>query len=150
MGAISTSDGGSVTITGGKAKRRVDRLPLHPELIQEIRRVRPRTVLPSAPVFPEAVSNATRKADYRRAGIEEVNERGEHADLHALRTTYGTRLALSGVTPVVHQRLMRHSTYELTARYYVRLGLGDLQTRGLDLMPGVEGTSDPDSSQTAS
>jgi len=127
-----------LTIRGGKAKRRVDELPLHPELVKEIRSTRPRNVLPAARVFPKPVSNGTRQKDFKEAGIVLVNDRGEHADLHALRVTYGTRLALGGVLPAVHQRLMRHSTVELTMRYYTKLGLTDLAEHGIDLLPGIE------------
>ncbi len=132
-----------LTIRGGKARRRVDRLPLHSELVAELLRVRPITALPMAPVFPHAVSNATRRKDFKSAGIELVNDRGEVADLHGLRVTYGTRLALAGVTPAVHQSLMRHSTFELSVKYYVRLGIDVLEERGIDLLPGARGPAKP-------
>lgn len=136
-------DAGTLTIRGGKAKRRVDKLPLHPELTAEIRRVKPTDVLPSARVFPAPVSNATRKKDFLDAGIPLVNEHGEHADLHSLRVTFGTRLALNGVLPAVHQRLMRHSTIELTMRYYTKLNLDDLQAHGIEKLPGLAPTTAP-------
>lgn len=131
----------TLTIRGGKAKRRVDRLPLHPAIVEEIRRVRPRDVLPSARVFPRAVTNRTRVRDYERAGIVLLNAAGEVADLHALRTTFATRLALRGVPPAVLMRLMRHSTIELTMRYYTNLDVSDLEARGLNLLegPGLRG-----------
>ncbi len=127
-----------LTIRGGKARRRVDRLPLCADLVDEFRRVWPRTVLPSAPVFPHCVSNATRIKDFKKAGIVLVDEHGRHADLHSLRVTFGTELALQGVPPAVHQQLMRHSTIELTMRYYTKLGLDDLDKRGIDLLPRIE------------
>jgi len=132
-----------LTIRGGKARRRVDRLPLHAELVAELLRVRPLTALPMAPVFPHPVSNATRRKDFEAAGIELLNARGEVADLHGLRVTYGTRLALAGVTPAVHQTLMRHSTFELSVKYYVRLGIDVLEERGIDLLPGTQGQAKP-------
>ena len=128
-----------LTIRGGKAKHRVDRLRLHRDLVEELARVKPTDVLPSARVFPHLVANKTRQDDFVRAGIKLVNARGEHADLHALRVTYGTRLALAGVPPAILQKLMRHSTIELTMRYYTKLSLDDLGERGIDLLPGVEG-----------
>ena len=132
-----------LTIRGGKARRRVDRLPLHPELVEELNRIRPRTALPTAPVFPHPVSNATRRKDFKSAGIVMLNDAKEVADLHALRVTYGTRLALAGVTPAVHQSLMRHSTFELSVKYYVRLGIDVLEERGIDLLPGTGGRFSP-------
>ena len=76
-----------------------------------------RTALPTAPVFLHAVSNTTRAEDFEKAGIAAKNDAGEVADLHALRVTLGTRLALASVIPAIHQTLMRHSTIELSIRY---------------------------------
>ncbi len=127
---------GTLTIRGGKARKRVDVLPLHPELVAELRRVKPRHALPSAPVFPTTVTHPTRRADFKRAGIKAETELG-HADLHSLRHTYGTRLAETGVPPAKLQRLMRHATIELTMRYYVHLDVESLDG-GLAALPGIE------------
>lgn len=127
----------TLTVTGGKAKRRVDVLPLHPDLARDLAAVRPKDALPSARVFPRAVSNATRQEDFTRAGIVLETEDGYYADLHALRHTFGTRLAEKGVPPATLQRLMRHSTVELTMRYYVHLGV-DALGAGIAVLPGVE------------
>ena len=121
-----------ITIRGGKAKRRVDRLPLHADLVKELRSLKRADVLPSARVFPEAVTNRTRRRDFERAGVLLESASGEVADLHALRVTFGTRLALAGAPPAIAQRLMRHSTVELTMRYYTKLGVDDLRAQGLD------------------
>ncbi len=51
----------TVTIRGGKAKKRVDVLPLHPDLRREFLAVKPAHALPAAQVFPHAISNATRR-----------------------------------------------------------------------------------------
>ncbi len=56
-----------------------------------------RRPLPTANVFPTAVTDTTRKKDYKRAGIVLVDEVGRVADLLALRTTLGTQLARAGV-----------------------------------------------------
>lgn len=48
------------------------------------------------------------KPDLEAAKIEYENDVGI-ADLHALRHTFGTLLAQSGVLPQEAQRLMRHS-----------------------------------------
>jgi len=130
---------GTLTIRGGKAKKRVDVLPLHPDLLAEFLAVRPAHALPSAPVFPHAVSNATRRDDFTRAKITLVSEEG-HADLHSLRTTFATRLALAGVAPATLQRLMRHSTIELTMRHYVSLSIEGLDV-GLSFLPRIEPVS---------
>ncbi len=125
-GAIDI-DTRTLTIRGGKARHRVDRIPLAPVLVDELRRVRPSHVLPSARVWPQVVSNSTRIRDFDKAGIVYETEQGI-ADLHSLRVTFGTRLALEpGITPAVHQRLMRHASIEMTMRYYVNLGIDPLR-----------------------
>ena len=66
-------------------------------------------------------------ADCKRAGIARRDGRGRQVDLHALRTTFGTMLARSGVPLQTAQKLMRHSTPVLTANIYTDLRLFDLQ-----------------------
>jgi integrase len=126
----------TLTIRGGKARRRVDVLPLHPDLVRELRDVQPRTALPSASVFATTVGHPTRRKDFERAGIAPLNDAG-HADLHSLRHTFGTRLAERDVAPAKLQRLMRHATIEMTMRYYVHLDVETLET-GLSVLPSVE------------
>ena len=113
-----------LTISMGKA-RRVDEVPLHPDLRAELTRSKPAGALPTDRVFPTAVTNITRHRDYAAAGIPEVDEEGRHADLHSLRSTLGTRLARKGVPPQVAQRIMLHSDYRTTVKHYVRLELAD-------------------------
>lgn len=65
------------------------------------------------------------RRDLDAAGIVAETEAGR-VDFHSLRTTYGTLLALAGV-PIQHaQRLMDHSSPDLTARHYTRLLASDL------------------------
>ncbi|MCP3981429.1 MAG: tyrosine-type recombinase/integrase [bacterium] len=70
----------TITLTHGKAKR-VDVLPLHPDLAHELEKIRPEAVEPTAPVFPTAVTTRTQQRDFLRAGLarEEVvkDENGE-------------------------------------------------------------------------
>lgn len=139
------ADQPTLTIRGGKARKREDVLPLHPDLVRELRAIRPRTALPAAPVFPTAVTHSTRRADFRRAGIVEKTEEG-HADLHSLRHTYGTRLAERGVPPATLQRLMRHASIQMTMAYYVHLDTAAL-SGGLGVLPGVEGFENPRESE---
>jgi hypothetical protein len=47
--------------------------------------------------------------------------------MHALRSTLGTMLARSGVTPQVGRQIMRHSDYRTTLQHYTRLELVDAQ-----------------------
>jgi len=55
--------------------------------------------------------------DLKAAGIPYRDAGGLVADFHALRASYATALDRMGVSPRVVQRLMRHSTLELTGRY---------------------------------
>lgn len=63
--------------------------------------------------------------DMAAAGIPRKTAAGV-VDMHALRTTYATWLALAGV-PVQHlQKLMRHGQITTTMKFYARLGLSDV------------------------
>jgi integrase len=66
----------------------------------------------------------TLKGDLKAAGIEYKTAAGV-VNFHALRTTYATWLARSGVFPHVVQRLLRHSSPTTTANFYIKLGLTD-------------------------
>lgn len=66
------------------------------------------------------------RLDLEAAGVSVVDGDGHRADFHALRHTFGTWLALGGVMPQLCQRLMRHSSMDLTMRLYTHLGLADL------------------------
>ncbi len=87
-----------LTIRVGKAHRE-DIVPLHPELMDELRRIRPADVHPKTRVFSEEVTNQTRRREFERAGIALIDDHDRHADLHALRSALGTTLARGGVTP---------------------------------------------------
>jgi integrase len=104
--------------------------------VRELRRVRPRNALPSAGVFPAAVTNTARKKDFQRASIILKTDNG-HAHLHALRHTFGTRLAQRGVALAKLQRLMRHAKVQLTMAFYVHLDV-DALSNGLLTLPDVE------------
>ena len=130
-------DAASLTVSRGKAKR-TDVIPLHGDLVAELRRVRPPLALPSARVLAVEMTNETRRRDFLRAGIALVDDAGCVADLHALRTTLGTRLGRAGIAPQVAQRIMRHSDYRLTLRHYTRLSLDD-SSAALARLPRIEG-----------
>ena len=91
-------------------------------------------------VFPEAVTDATRRKDFERAGIE-PDDQGRVADLHALRTTLGTMLAREGVAPQIAQRIMRHSDYRTTLAYYTDLTVTDAAA-AVGRLPIARGASD--------
>lgn len=67
------------------------------------------------------------KCDCKSAGMERHFEDGRSIDVHSLRRTFGTRLARAGVPLTTTQRLMRHSTPELTAKLYIDVEEIDLR-----------------------
>lgn len=142
-----------ITIRGGKSQR-TDQVPLHPDLGMVLKqRQTEMMAMPKANVFPEVVTDRTRQKDFLRAGIArrvpvkdeegEVvligegddavpkmkivteDENGYVVDLHAMRTTLGTKLARAGVSPQICQQIMRHSDYQTTLNHYTVLGLQD-------------------------
>src|SRR3954467_3423684 len=70
-------------------------------------------------VFKRSVPTAvTLLKDLEKCGIKGVDDQGRHLDFHALRHTFATLLASSGVAPRVAMELMRHSDMRLTAKTY--------------------------------
>ncbi len=156
---------GTITISDGKAKR-VDVLPLHPQLAAELKARRDAMpALPMAKVFSEVVTNITVQKDLLRAGLarREVvtgadgkpvmigkgkrqrpktriiteDDQGRVIDLHALRTTLGTNLAKAGIAPQLAQRIMRHSDYRTTLKHYTVLGVADT-AKAIGQLPDIE------------
>src|SRR5690606_6036171 len=68
------------------------------------------------------------------------DDEGRVIDLHALRTTLGTKLARAGVAPQIAQRIMRHGDYRTTLAHYTVLGLTD--TAGAMAGVCIDGPSD--------
>lgn len=66
-------------------------------------------------------------AALERAGIEQYREDGTSIDVHALRTTYGCRMALIGTPPQHLQKLMGHADIETTMAHYVRFSAADVR-----------------------
>lgn len=145
----------TLTVRGGKSGR-VDTIPLHPELADELSAVRPLlhpARLAGALVFHKPVSDATRRRDFIAAGLGRlepvldangnqvkagpkgrrrwrftaVGEDGKVLDLHALRTTLGTRLARAGAPLMSISEIMRHADPKTTKAAYVTLGIRDTE-----------------------
>ncbi len=92
---------------------------LRPELAETLRSFRPATAKPGDFAFRGLVPRVpTFKRDLEAAGIPFEDERGRRVDIHALRTTFGTMLSASGVSPRVAMELMRHSDLKLTMKTY--------------------------------
>ena len=92
---------------------------LRPEVVEALTAIRPEGVKPDVWVFRGTIPRIpTFKRDLKTAGIPFEDARGRRVDIHALRKTYGTMLASSGVSPRVAMELMRHSDMKLTMGVY--------------------------------
>jgi len=114
-----TAEPPTVTVTAGNAKnRQTATLPLPPDLAEDLRPF-VAAIAPGEPVFPMPNREGARmlKPDLEAAGIPYEDADGRVFDFHSLRCQLATSLDQAGVTPRVVQKLMRHSTLELTGRY---------------------------------
>ncbi len=92
---------------------------LRPELVASLKASKTAHAKPSDWVFRGTVPRVpTFKKDLEKAGIPFEDEHGRRVDLHSLRTTFGTMLAVNGVSPRASMELMRHSDLKLTMKVY--------------------------------
>ncbi len=120
-------------------RRRQDELPLRPKLVEALRS-HLSNKLPNAEALRMPPSDKTAKMirkDLDAAGIEYKDSEGRVADFHALRHTFITNLARSGVHPKVAQQLARHSTITLTMDRYSHTVLSDL-SEAVAALPTIE------------
>jgi hypothetical protein len=93
--------------------------PLSPDAVEALEFLRDCHGEADDRVFPGGVPSMKEfKEDLDVAGIPYVDTRGEYADFHALRKTFGTMLTVSGVGERTVIELMRHSDMRLTAKTY--------------------------------
>jgi site-specific recombinase XerD len=156
-------DGAAPTVTvaaGFSKRRRVDSVPLHPALVEQLR-----TWVATKPdlnsdelLFP--ITNrkahkmiATDLAAARTKWIAEAKTKaeaakreqsdflayrdhdGRYADFHSLRHLFITRLSEAGISPRMAQTLARHSDIRLTLSVYTHVELAD-QTAAIAALPG--------------
>ncbi len=145
-----------VRMNVAKAKRE-DIIPLHNQVIDALARIKPDNGRASGRVFNTMPTILTFYKDIVRAREKWINEattdqekesrqesdflakkdsEGRVVDLHALRTTLGTNLALKGVAPQIAQRIMRHSDYRTTLAHYTALRTADT-VEAINSLPGV-------------
>ncbi|MHB1559225.1 MAG: tyrosine-type recombinase/integrase [Isosphaeraceae bacterium] len=106
--------------------RREATIPLRRDLVDALR-PRLEGKAPTACVFDVPSSLIARfNGDCKRAGIPKRDDRGRTVDVHSLRKTFNTWLALAGVAPRIAQELMRHGNIDLTMGPYMDAGLFDL------------------------
>jgi integrase len=109
----------SVTIAAAYAKNgRTATLPLPGDLAEDLEAFVGKLPI-SSPVFPLPADKGAElvRVDLAAAGIPYQDDAGQFFDFHALRCEMATLADQAGVSPRVVQRLMRHSTLELTGRY---------------------------------
>ena len=94
--------------------------PLTFDAVEALREFRSNDAKPYDRVFAGLISRDLEqfKKDLEAAAIPYVDARGEYADLHSLRKTFGTMLTLAGVGQRTVMELMRHSDMRLTAKTY--------------------------------
>ena len=86
--------------------------------------------------IPHRTAQMVRK-DPEAAGIPFWDGSGRVADFHALRHTFITRLARSGVMPAVAMELARHSSITLTMSCYTHILVSDKRS-ALAQLPLIE------------
>jgi integrase len=109
----------SVTVRAAYTKNgQVAELPLLRDLADDLKR-HVATLPAGRPVFDLPAEQGAKmlKHDLRAANIPYRDDADLVFDFHALRCELATLLDSMGVSPRVVQRLMRHSTLELTGRY---------------------------------
>ncbi|PTX92748.1 hypothetical protein DB354_13410 [Opitutus sp. ER46] len=110
-----------IAVRASTTKNRKDALlPIHPQLLAELKEVAAgRNPQLNDPVFVQLVHPDERiKIDLKKAGITRIDPLGRKLDFHALRYTFATKLASSGVSQRLAQELLRHSDPRLTANIY--------------------------------
>jgi len=114
-----SADPPTVTVAAGYTKNgQIATLPLTEDLGSDLRPY-VASVPPGSAVFPlPAEKGATLlRFDLEAAGIPYVDEAGRYFDFHSLRGMTATLADAAGISPRVVQKLMRHSTLELTGKY---------------------------------
>ena len=96
-----------------------DKVLLHCEIVEELRRCKPVGAKPCDPVLTGKMlpSMWKMKRDLEKAGIP-YEESGRRADFHSLRHTLATNLARQNVPPRIAMKIMRHSDIRLTMNCY--------------------------------
>jgi integrase/recombinase XerD len=132
------ADSPTVTVEASYSKRRRrDEQPLRHDIAEAMRPLidgTPRND-PLWPKLPDEMAKVMAE-DLKAADIPVRDEAGRVIDFHALRHTFITRLARSGVTPKVAQALARHSTITLTLDRYAHMALADT-SKALAILPAI-------------
>lgn len=108
-----------IRLRASKSKnRKGDTVWLHPELVEELLRLRSEGVKASGLVVSMFPRLRALREDLTAARIPFVDEFGRRLDLHATRKTFNTRMATNGVPTRAAMHAMRHSEEQLTTQVY--------------------------------
>ena len=137
----------AVSLRAEITKNRQDsRIPLVPWLARALRERRKkrgewrgRPIRHSDPVFhvPDKIARLVRE-DAAWAGLGEKDPTWHRLDFHALRGSFATLLATSGVHPRIAQELLRHADIRLTMEIYTTVGDEQLRT-AVGMLPSPSG-----------
>jgi integrase len=119
-------DGPIVILDGQFTKNGKDaKIPLHPEIAQELRACKPASAKPNDFVLTGKMlpSMWKMKRDLKKAAIEYEDNEGRRADFHSLRHTLATNLAPRNIAPRVAMEILRHSDIRLTMNLYTDASL---------------------------
>ncbi|GHT26019.1 hypothetical protein FACS18942_02580 [Planctomycetales bacterium] len=119
------------TVDASKTKnKKADILPVRADLMKRLKKyIAARDIKPTERIFYYSAYSllSALKRDLASAGIEQKSADGRSLDVHSFRRTFGTMLARAGVPLTTTQRLMRHSSPELTAKLYIDVEPLDMQ-----------------------
>lgn len=93
-------------------------VPLHSQVVEVLRKHIPVTAARSDKLFAFLPRIQTFHRDLDAAGIARMDEQGRRLDLHALRTTFATRLLRQGVPTAIAKHLTRHKTAAVLDKHY--------------------------------
>jgi integrase len=118
-GSFDFENGPSVTVEAAYAKNGQTATLFLPSDLADDLAAYVETLEPEAKAFPLPPEKGARmlRSDLARAGIPYKDGSGLVFDFHSLRCQCATLADQAGVTPRVVQRIMRHSSLELTGRY---------------------------------
>ncbi len=157
---LTDLDGAMVSVEAAYSKhRRDDTLPLRRELAEKLKLFlggrpgeAPLFAMPQKPAemlrrdltaardkwLEDAKSEREREKREKSEFLKDKDAAECNVDFHALRHTFITRLARSGVAPAVAKSLARHSTITLTMDHYTHTLVED-ERDALDRLPSIGG-----------
>lgn len=112
--------------------RRADVLPLREDVAAELEAMRQESGL----VFPRVPRSDTLRLDLANARIVTPDASGRVVNMHSLRYTFCTMLAMAGVSLYEAMTLMRHRDIRLTTRIYMDAGCLDTRS-AVDKLPAL-------------